>query len=323
MGGTIEDPSAHNGDFRFNSATGDEISKTNGIESNSYYGMKSNESMKNQEDKKLGKGTKFFNWGCNACLNAIVTRFDKNGNVQMMAMKRPQNADSDGGEYQMSAGCLFFGGKGHDLEIDGKKYEVKGPTQFQLTSGKENLDEKTGELLGRGKAYAVAAILEKLWTKNPETKKLIQSWDFYKLFAGIVDDTSNTCDSWVETGYVVHHITGSESTEEFKLFENSHVNPERKNVGEGVWRSIDKDPVGEVYSQIAVEEFDHDLAEAKFKTYWVKHSENARAFNPYVEFEFWHGDHSFVAARIADYIKANYKFTGEAEFGFGKSELNN
>lgn len=83
-------------------------------EDNSYHKMKSNAPM--IDSQKVGKGPKFFNYGVYSCINAIVTRFDEHGNVQMTAMQRPKNADSDAGEYQMSAGCLFFGGKGHQLD---------------------------------------------------------------------------------------------------------------------------------------------------------------------------------------------------------------
>ena len=38
------------------------------------------------------------------------------------------------------------------------------------------------------------------------------------------------------------------------------------------------------------------------------------------EFECWHGDHSFVAARIYEYVTSNYRFVKQGEHGFGVSK---
>lgn len=93
-----------------------------------------------------------------------------------MAMKRPENADTDAGEYQLSAGCMFFAGNGHSVNIDDKDYVVKGPVKHKLTEGAERVDDE-GRLKGEVKAHAVAAILEKLWTDD-KSKDIIQTFDF-------------------------------------------------------------------------------------------------------------------------------------------------
>ena len=42
-----------------------------------------------------------------------ISFINERGNIQMIDMKQPENAVSDVGEYQMSAGYLFFGGDRH------------------------------------------------------------------------------------------------------------------------------------------------------------------------------------------------------------------
>ena len=281
---------------------------------NSYHRMGVNSSI----TTKTGPGPKFYADGCNACMNAIVTRFDENGNLQIMAMKRPENADSDAGEYQMSAGCLFFGGDGQKVNVDGKEYVVKGSVKYNLAEAR-NVDEK-GKLQGEAKAHAVAAILEKLWTDD-QSKKIVEDFDFELLFKGLVDDTSNTRHRWVETSYSIHHITGKEDTTILEHLKDSKVNPKRVNVGDGVWRSIEMNPKGKVYSQIVVEEKDESLEDSiVHKKIFVEHDKSAQVYDPAVEFEFWHGDHSFVAARIYEFISSKYQFVKKGEFGFGISE---
>merc|ERR1712083_385785 len=141
------------------------------------------------------------------------------------------------------------------------------------------------------KAHAIAAILEKLWT-DEKSKEIVEKFDFHLLSKGIVDDTSNTRHRWVETSYAIHHITGNEDLEVLEHLKDSKVNPKRANVGDGVWRSIELNPKGKVCSQVGIEENN------EYKKIWVEHDESSQVYDPAKEFEFWHGDHSFVAARI-------------------------
>lgn len=256
---------------------------------------------------KGGLGPKFFNRGSNACINAIVTRYDRYGNVQMMAMIRPESADSDPGDYQMSAGCIFFG---EELVFNNVTIPKFTSTPYCITSGDENVDARTGQIQGRGLAYARAAIYSKLW-HGEEFKDLIDTWNFDKVGEGIVDDVSNTSQAWVETSYNVHHVTGMESQEELNKLVNAKVNKERKNVGFGVWRSIDTNPHDEdnVYSQFYVEKKDGSEG---FENVMAKHDKGAAKFDPFVEFDLWHGEHSFVARTICDYVKSRYAFQGPA-----------
>ncbi len=262
--------------------------------------------------RKLGLGPKFYNRGSNACINAIVTRYDRYGNVQMMAMVRPKNADSDAGDYQMSAGCIFFG---QDLQFNGCNIEGKTSTPYGITDGETNINE-FGALQGRGLAYARGAVYTKLW-HGEEYKKIIDTWDFNKIAEGIVDDVSNTSEAWVETSYNVHHIMGTESNDELDMLSNAKVNAKHRNVGNGVWRSIDRNPYDpeHVYSQVYEEGSDEPML--------VKHEGTAVKFDPFVEFDLWHGDHSFVAALVSDYIKERYQFEGavDATSPFGRSSF--
>jgi hypothetical protein len=275
---------------------------------NSYHRMSINRNI----STKTGNGPKFLVDGCNACVNAIVTRFDKHGNLQIMAMQRPENAVSDAGEYQLSAGCLFFGGDGHKIIVDDEEYVVKGSVKYNLTEGTENVDND-GKLKGTAKAHAIAAILEKLWTHDT-SKDIIDKFDFHLLSNGIVDDVSNTRHRWVETIFVIHHITGSEDLEVLEHLKDSKVNPKRVNVGDGMWKSIDVNPKGKVYSQVGIRQNE------KCKKVWVEHDESSRVYNPATEFEFWHGDHSVVAARICEYVSSKYSYVKKGAHGFGVSE---
>jgi len=254
---------------------------------------------------KGGLGPKFYNRGSNGCINAIVTRYDRYGNVQMMAMIRPESADSDPGDYQMSAGCIFFG---EELTFNNVTIPKFTSTPYCITSGEENVDAQTGQIRGRGLAYARAAIYSKLW-HGEEFKDLIDTWNFDKVGEGIVDDVSNTSQAWVETSYNVHHVTGMESQEELSKLVNAKVNKERKNVGFGVWRSIDTNPRDEdnVSSQFYVEKEKEDGSEG-FENVLAKHDKGAAKFDPFVEFDLWHGEHSFVARTICDYVKSRYAF---------------
>eukprot|EP00928_Gymnodinium_smaydae_P051581 TRINITY_DN35143_c0_g1_i1.p1 TRINITY_DN35143_c0_g1~~TRINITY_DN35143_c0_g1_i1.p1 ORF type:complete len:163 (-),score=25.25 TRINITY_DN35143_c0_g1_i1:200-688(-) len=55
---------------------------------------------------KYGRGMKFGVYGATACLNAVVTRFDHNGHINVLANVRPENAHGDRGEFQMTAGTI-------------------------------------------------------------------------------------------------------------------------------------------------------------------------------------------------------------------------
>merc|ERR1712232_992437 len=107
------------------------------------------------------------------------------------------------------------------------------------------------------------------------------------------DDVSNTSQAWVETSYNVHHVMGTESEEELEKLTNAKVNKKRRNVGFGVWRSIDTDPrdAGNVYSQLYVERGDEE-----FESVMAKHDEESTKFDPFAEFDLWHGEHAFVAS---------------------------
>ena len=276
------------------------VSHQSSLADNSLHGMAKMDCCVNANGlRKLGKGPKFHKMGANACLNSIVTSYDRDGNVRMMAMVRPKKADSDGGDYQMSAGCIFFS---EERCFNGIVIPAMSPTPWFVTHGPENCDE-TGQLKGKGLAYARAAIYEKLWYGRKEFEDILDTWSFHKIGEGIVDDASNTSQAWVETSYNVHHITGDE--EYLPLLEGSLVNAKRKNTGDGVWRCIDKNPAAQpVWSQFAEED-----ADGVFSKRWVQH-EPAWFYDPHVEFEFWHGDHSFVASMICDYVKMHYAYTG-------------
>ncbi len=281
------------------------------LSQNSMHGMTTNATATTftaNKGHKCGLGPKFYNRGANSCINAIVTRYDRHGNVQIMAMLRPKTADSDPGDYQMSAGCIFFA---EDMEFNGRKIAKMTPTPYKVT---KDFDPKTGQLRGQGLAYARAAIYSKLW-HGENYISILDQWNFDKVAEGIVDDVSNTSQAWVETSYNVHHITGYESKEELDMLENAKVNKKRANVGFGVWRSIDLDPrdPDNVQSQLYVEDADD------FKCQTAKHQGLATKFDPFVEFDLWHGEHAFVASLISEYVKARYEFEGPAgSTPFGK-----
>ena len=92
------------------------------------------------------------------------------------------------------------------------------------------------------------------------------------------------------------------------------VNPKRANVGDGVWRSIEVNPKGKVYSQIGIGEKD------EYTKMRLDHDETSRLYNPATEFECWHGYHSIVAARIYKYVSLHYSFMEQAKCGFGVSK---
>jgi len=272
---------------------------------NSVNGMAINKTAVNSVSNKpkRGLGPKFYNRGANACINAIVTRYDRYGNVQMMAMLRPQDADSDPGDYQMSAGCIFFA---QDMEFNGIKIKKMTSTPYNLC------DEEGGKICGKDLAYARASIYSKLW-HGDEFKPMLESWDFDKVLGGIVDDVSNTTQSWVETSYNVHHITGAEDEDELAMLMNAKVNKERANVGFGVWRSIDPDPKDEnnVYSQLYVKDEVGGDSDG-YSSHYAKHEGAAKKFDPFAEFDMWHGEHAFVARLISEYVKTKYEFEGPA-----------
>ena len=113
--------------------------QNNAIALNSYHQMSINSNI----TTKMGPGP--------------ISYINERGNIQMMAMKQPENAVSDAGEYQMSAGCLFFRGDGHQIKINDKEYTVKGSVKYNLAVGVENMDHE-GKLNGEEKAHAIAAI---------------------------------------------------------------------------------------------------------------------------------------------------------------------
>ncbi len=283
------------------------------LSKNSMHGMVANataitfKSTQKPRTYKSGLGPKFYNRGANACINAIVTRYDRHGNVQIMAMLRPKTADSDPGDFQMSAGCIFFA---EDMTFNGRKIDKMTSTPYGVT---QDIDPATGQLRGKGLAYARAAIYSKLW-HGENYIPLIDQWNFDKVLEGVVDDVSNTSQAWVETSYNVHHVTGYESDEELAMLSNAKVNKERANVGFGVWRNIDPNPrdPDNVHSQIYVEDA------GDFKCQTAKHDGVAKKFDPFAEFDLWHGEHSFVASLISEYVKARYKFekpAGSTPFG--------
>lgn len=266
----------------------------------SVHGLGTNTTAVNEAGvAKVGKGPKFYNRGNNGCINAIITRYDAYGNVQMMAMIRPQGADSDPGDFQMSAGCIFFA---EEMTFNGVTIPRMSPTPFLVTSEEDNV-KKSGALTGKGLAYARAAVYSKLF-HGDEFKEMLDTWEFDKIAMGLVDDTSNTTESWVETSYNVHHITGYETAEELSKLSFAKVNKQRANVGFGVWRSIDPQPAdpSNVYSQFYVEDGDDYNVEE------VKHKGSAVKYDAFAEFDLWHGDHSFVAKMVADYVKDKYEF---------------
>mmetsp|Transcript_9802 Transcript_9802/g.11192 ORF Transcript_9802/g.11192 Transcript_9802/m.11192 type:complete len:80 (+) Transcript_9802:217-456(+) len=46
-------------------------------------------------------------------------------------------------------------------------------------------------------------------------------------------------------------------------------------------------------------------------------------YNPYIEYEVWYADHSFVAAMVCDFIKEHYAYKRRGYYGFGVSKLCN
>ena len=140
----------------------------------------------------------------------------------------------------------------------------------------------------------------------------LRTWEFYKLRAGYVDDVNNTDESWVETAYVVHHIGGAPA-EQLDLFAQSSGNPERANVGTGIWRSIDSTPrephTMQYYAEPAVGE-----------AFSVQMIPVAQPFDVAAEYELWHGDHAFVSQQLEQFVKTFFEYTGPAKHGFGASK---
>jgi len=281
------------------------------LKNNSLHGMALNKTAVNRitNKPKCGLGPKFYNRGANSCINAIVTRYDCNGNVQMMAMLRPQDAASDPGDYQMSAGCIFFA---EDMKFN--EINIKGMTStpYDLEEDDSNIDEK-GKIRGKYLAYARAAIYSKLW-HGKQFIPMIETWDFDNITTGIVDDVSNTSQSWVETHYNVHHVTGYEEEEELAMMMNAEVNKKRANVGFGVWRNIDPDPKdpNNVYSQLYVKN-EAEVGSDEYISHYAKHEGAAQKYDPFAEFDMWHGEHAFVARLVSDYVKKKYKFEGPVD----------
>lgn len=271
---------------------------------------------------KRGRGAKFSNYGVNACINVVVTRFDKHGNLQMMAMVRPDDATDGAGEFQLSSSCFFFGSEhgfetqvkhadGHDVEPSRTIAQAEGPTPFHLVSG-TNVDT-SGKIQNDALVWARAAIFEDHFNddrKQEDVHTSIGCWNFYLLGSGIVDDVSNTDEAWVETSIVVHHITGHEGKDELSLFETS--TPPQSS-GLGIWRSIDSSPKEVHTSQYAF--VDKNTGQIQHRDIPVK-----QPYDPYTEFDLWHGDHSFMAEMVGDFVKMHYSYEGPAEFGFGKSQ---
>ena len=324
----------------------------------------------------FGRGPKFFAYGPTSCLNAIVTRFDQYGNVQMLVNIRPDDADGDRGEFQMTAGTIARSKE--ILEKFGmhpKLYEhIEGdfvPMSPRLTTG-ENIDKRTGRLLGEAKASAQAGIFqksyagwnwkecavidpatgglmkrEKLMEKNSHrhneskarqkelgeaTFKCLQKWNFYKLQAGIVDDTSTTNEAWVETAYVIHHIQGDSSVDGdlAKLWQYGSPQPGMPNVGQAVWKSIDSSSTMQNgtpktkygYMQYMPKPTPYD-GEGNIDDFTMKvnNLEYEEPYNPCYEFELWHGDHAIVAEAVANFVKSKFQYKGKAA-GCPTNELN-
>lgn len=275
---------------------------------------------------KRGRGMKVHEYGVNACIDAVVTRFDHNGNLQMMTMVRPEDALDDAGEFQLTSGCLFFGTEhgfetrmkdAHGNIVDDSSAVVKqvnGPVPFRLVSGATV--DCTGKIQNKALVYARAAIVEKHFYnkhRKADVHGSIGRWNFYKLASGMVDDVCNTDEAWVETSIVVHHITGYEGTDELSLFETSAPPPGRKNAGLGIWRSIDSAPKEVHTSQYAF--VDEVTGTTQHRDIPVK-----QPFDPYAEFDLWYGDHAFMASMVGDFVKMHYSYEGPAELGFGKSQ---
>jgi hypothetical protein len=288
---------------------------------------------------KFGR-QKFFNYRATSCLNAIVTRYDEYGNVQMLANVRPMDSDGDRGEFQMSAGTIA---QFPDSDIIGFEMGATGPSQPpRLTAGKTDAH---GKLLDHaliraragihGKNYAGWNWLlhgqendmgdhAKPWSGDPPADRVaankaiadqLNKWNFYKVRAGIVDDSVNTNEAWVETAYVVHHIQGRED-EELHLFQQGSPTMGKPNVGHPIWRNIDstckgsntneKDrpsgrPCG--YNQYVT---------AKDKKYLFHNAEVQQAYDPRIEFDLWHGDHSMVLEQVAHFVRETFEFEGKA-----------
>merc|ERR1719491_293455 len=209
--------------------------------------------------------------------------------------------------YSLRGSSLAMGGDGSSQlfkEEEADESDRETPYNLKRDEG----STKEGKIIGRNLAYARASIYSKLW-HGEEHKPIIESWDFDAVLGGIVDDVSNTAESWVETHYNVHHITGHEQEEELAMLENAKVNKKRANVGFGVWRSIDPDPIdaNNVYSQLYVKDEESGGLEG-FSSHYAKHDRSSQKYDAFAEFDMWHGEHAFVARLISDYVKKKYKF---------------
>lgn len=107
------------------------------------------------------------------------------------------------------------------------------------------------------------------------------------------------------------NITGYEGKDKLSLLENSNP-PPGLDAGLNIWRSIESAPKELHTSQHASLD---KPGKIQHKMIPVK-----QPYDPYVEYELWHGDHSFMAAMVADFVKMHYTFKGPSEFGFGKSQ---
>lgn len=256
--------------------------------------LKMNETALFHTYPKRGIGTKLNQWGCNPSLTVILTRFDDDGNVQAMA------TINELGEYEFATITSSFQNHHGSIIIDDERYTIaKGESVVPLSvtsPASEDMIDETGRLIGKGLAQAHAVIFEHFGHESCP----ISEWNFYAMAHGIVDDSANTMDAWVETSYVIHHMT--EYDEKVALVSDSEA--------AGVWRSIDIMPFkNPPKSQHATS---HNKSIISHSPGWK--------YDPFVEFEIWHADHSFVAAMACDFVKDHYHFDSKGSHGFGHSK---
>eukprot|EP00928_Gymnodinium_smaydae_P042518 TRINITY_DN2860_c2_g2_i1.p1 TRINITY_DN2860_c2_g2~~TRINITY_DN2860_c2_g2_i1.p1 ORF type:complete len:728 (+),score=59.06 TRINITY_DN2860_c2_g2_i1:98-2185(+) len=163
----------------------------------------------------------------------------------------------------------------------------------------------------------------------------LHSWKFYKLRAGIVDDQAGTNEAWVETAYVWHHIQGN-SDEELELFNIGSPEPGTPQVGAYVWRNIDmrtKMPPNQGERRTTQRALSPGkptsgnlLTEA---TYGYEEIDVEAPYDPYVEYDLWHGDHSLGARDVYNAVMEHFEFVepatrsggvAEGQTWFGKSK---
>ena len=106
------------------------------------------------------------------------------------------------------------------------------------TAGTFTGDEKTALSAVVKKTTTICNPFDKDNTEATAVRAALKNWNFYMMTKGMVDDTANTRENWVETAYVIHHIQGLES-ENLDHFEKAGAPIETPQVGFSLWKNVD------------------------------------------------------------------------------------